>query len=77
MAMPLARGVPDVDEEDREEDDAPSILRGIQYRCDIVSHGWLPVAMWSRTQARVRPRTPHQTFHIASFLFAGGGLVPL
>jgi hypothetical protein len=36
--------VPGVDKEDREEDDDPSILRG------IVSHGWLPTAMWLRTK---------------------------
>jgi hypothetical protein len=75
MAMPPARRVPDVDEEDREEDNVPFIWRGIQCRCGIVSHGWLPAAMWSRTKVRVWPRTPHQTFRIAAFLFAGALVV--
>jgi hypothetical protein len=75
MAMPPARRVSDVDEEDREEDNVPFIWRGIQCRCGIVTRGWLPAAMWSRTKVRVRPRTPHQTFRIAAFLFAGALVV--
>jgi hypothetical protein len=75
MVMPLACGFLGIDEEDHEKDDAPSILRSIQCRCGIVKCGWLPVMLWSRTQARVRPRTPQQTFRITVFLFAGGGPV--
>jgi hypothetical protein len=76
MEMLPARGVPGVDDEDREEDDAPSIMHGIQCRCGIASSGCLPVAMWSRTKARVRPCMPNQIFLIAVFLFAGGGPEP-
>jgi hypothetical protein len=42
MEMPLARGVPGVDDKDHEEDNTPSILRGIQCRCGIVSVGGCP-----------------------------------
>jgi hypothetical protein len=36
----------------------------------------LPAAMWSRTQARVRSRTPYHSFRAAAFLLAGGGPMP-
>jgi hypothetical protein len=36
----------------------------------------LPAAMWSRTQARVQPRTPHHSFRAAAFLLADGGSMP-
>jgi hypothetical protein len=40
MMTPPWRGVLDVDKDDREDDDAvPSILRGSQCRCGIVSRG--------------------------------------
>jgi hypothetical protein len=75
--MPPAREVLGVDEDEREDDDAgPSILRGSQCRCGIVSRGWLPAVMWSRTQARVRPLMPHHSFRPATFLLVGGGPLP-
>jgi hypothetical protein len=74
---PPPRGVLNADEEDREDDDAgPSILRGNQCRCGIVSRGLLPAAMWSRTAGRVHPSTPHDTFLAAAFLLGGGGPLP-
>jgi hypothetical protein len=76
MEMSPVCGVPGVDDEDHKEDDAPSILCGIQCGCSIVSRGWLLVVMWSRKKERVRPCTPQQTFRIAAFLFIGGGPMP-
>jgi hypothetical protein len=71
------RGVLGIDEQDREDDDTgASILRGSQCRCSIVSRGWLPKAMWSRTAGRVRPSTPHHNFLAAAFLLGGGGPLP-
>jgi hypothetical protein len=79
MTMPPPpRGVLGVDEDDREDDDTgASILHGSQScRCGIVSRGWLPAAMWSMTEGRVRPSTPQQTFLAAAFLLGGGGPLP-
>jgi hypothetical protein len=62
MAIPPACGVLDVNEEECEDDnDGPSILRASQFRIGIVSRRLLPAVMWSRTQARVRPRMPHHS----------------
>jgi hypothetical protein len=79
MMPPPPRGVLSVhEEEDREDDDTgASILRGSQCsRCGIVSRGWLPAAMWSRTAGMVRPSMPHHTFLAAAFLLGGGGPLP-
>jgi hypothetical protein len=75
---PPPRGVLGVDEEDREDDDTgASVLHGSQcYRRGIVSRGWLPMAMWSRTAGRMWPSTPHHTFLAAAFLLGGGGPLP-
>jgi hypothetical protein len=63
MTMPPARRVLGVNEEECEDEDAgPSILRGSQCRIGIMSRGWFPAAMWSRTQTRVRPGMPHHSF---------------
>jgi hypothetical protein len=78
MTTPPPRGLLDADEEDCEDDAAgPSILRGNQCRCGIVSRGLLPAAMWSRTAGRVRPSTPHHIFLVVAFLLGAGGLLPL
>jgi hypothetical protein len=46
MTMPPARGVLGVDEDECEDNDTgASILRGIQFRYGIVSHGWLPTVI--------------------------------
>jgi hypothetical protein len=77
MAMLPARGVLGVDEEEYEDDDdGSSILHDSKFCIGIVSHGLLPAAMWLRTQARVRPRTPHHSFRAMAFLLAGGGPMP-
>jgi hypothetical protein len=76
-APPPPRGVLGADEEDREDDDTgASILRGSHCRFGIVSRGWLPTAMWSRTTGRVQPSMPHHNFLAATFLLGGGGPLP-
>jgi hypothetical protein len=78
MTMPQARCVLGVDEEERDDDARLSIPRDVQRHgtCGIVSRGVLPAVMWSRTKARVRPRTPHHIFRPTAFLLAGGGPMP-
>jgi hypothetical protein len=64
-ALPPAHSVLGVDEEERDEEDAMlSIMRGVQRRgtCGITSRGVLPVAMCSRTKARVRQGAHHHIF---------------